>query len=243
MPPSSSNQQPPPPPPTKVFAHSQSQTEHAQTTKVLKRPSEEQASSSGPRGPPGPGPAPGGAANPNPLGASSDLYVHQAHLAASAQHMSAGLINLQKRQAFLEEVQANAMSAGPPIYQNAFVQQNAFLNVDSRQNVIFMGPPNPGEPEATVYSTGGPSGPPGAPGAGAAAAPMNIAIPPTLNQPSEIYIGTPRNRRRPKQTEPERGRASLRKTIKASKIPSSGIASKPIPDGTPLIPEEPKDEK
>ena len=146
MPPSSSNgPQPPPAPPTKIFAHSQSQTYQPQTTKVLKRPSEEQASSSGPRGP-GPGPAPGGAAAPNPLGASSDLFLQQAHMAASAQHMSAGLINLQKRQTFLEEVQANNMSAGQPIYQNAFVQQNAFLSVDRRQNLIFVGPPTPAEP-------------------------------------------------------------------------------------------------
>ena len=95
-----------------------------------------------------------------------------------------------------------------------FVQQNAFLSVSSRQNVIFIGPPNPGEPEATVYSSGGQPPAPGAPGAGAAVAPMNIAIPPSLNQPSETYIGTPRKPRRPKQTEPERGRPSLRKQLK-----------------------------
>ena len=98
----SSGGQPPPPPPTKVFTHSQMQTYSNRATKVLKRPSEEQASSSsGPR-PPGPGPAPGGAAAPNPLGATSDLCLQQAHLAASAQHMSAGLINLRRRQTFLE---------------------------------------------------------------------------------------------------------------------------------------------
>ena len=84
------------------------------------------------------------------------------------------------------------MSAGQPIFQNAFVQQHAFLSVNNRQNVIFIGPPTPGEPEVTVYSTGGPSGPPGAPGAGAAAAPMNIAIPAALSQPAETYIGTDR---------------------------------------------------
>ena len=200
MPPSSSSgPQPPPPPPTKLFAHSQMQTYIARTTKVLKRPSEEQASSSsGPR-PLGPGPAPGGAANPNPLGVTSDLYLQQAHLAASAQHNSAGLIHLQTRQAFLEEVQANNMSAGQPIFQTAcLTQQNTFLCIDSRQNVIFIGPPNPGEPEATVYSTGGQPPAPGAPGAGAAAAPMNIAIPAALSQPAETYIGTPRRPRRPK---------------------------------------------
>ena len=155
MPPSSSSSNPPPPPPpTTVFMHSQSQTETARTTKVLKRPSEEQASSSGPRGP-GPGPAPGGAAAPHPLGGNTDLYLQQAHLAASSQHMSAGLINLQQRQTFLEEVQANNLSAGQPIFQTAFVQQNTFLSLDSRQNNIFIGPPASGEPEATVYSTGG----------------------------------------------------------------------------------------
>ena len=113
-------------------------------------------------------------------------------MAASAQHMSAGLINLQKRQAFIEDVQANAMSAGQPIFQNAFVQQNAFLSVHNRENVIFMTPPTPPEPEPTVYSTGGQPPAPGAPGAGAAIVSTRLAIPAFLTEPSPIYIGTPR---------------------------------------------------
>ncbi len=48
-------------------------------------------------------------------------------MAASAQHTAAGLISLQRRQELLERVQANSMSAGQTIVQNAFVQQNAFF--------------------------------------------------------------------------------------------------------------------
>jgi len=179
--------------------HSQSQTDNNSTSTNQKRPSDEQASSSSSSRGPGPGPSGGGAANPNPLGSTADLYLQNAHLAASAQHMSIGLINLQKRQAFLEEVQANNMSAGQTIYKPAYLtQQHTFLSVDSSQNIVFSASPNTGEPEATVYSTGGQPPAPGAPGAGAAAAPMNIAIPAALSQPAETYIGTPRRPRRPK---------------------------------------------
>ena len=131
------------------------------------------------------------------------------------------------------------MSAGQPIYQNAFVQQNAFLSVNNRQNLIFMGPPTPAEPEATVYSSGGQPPAPGAPGAGAVAVAASASIPAFLTEPAPIYIGS----RRTKQNESQRGRSNLRKTIKPSKTTTSNIATRPIPDVTPLIPNEPEEEK
>ena len=77
------------------------------------------------------------------------------------------------------------MSAGQPIFQTVFVQHNAFLNIDSRQDGIFMAPPKPPEPEATVYSTGGQPPAPGAPGAGAAAAAaVRTTLPAFLTEPA-----------------------------------------------------------
>ena len=124
------------------------------------------------------------------------------------------------------------------MFQTAFVQQNTSLSVDSRQNIIFIGPPTQAEPEATVYSTGGQPPAPGAPGAGTIAVAARASIPAFLTEPSPIYIGT----RRPKQSETQRGR-SLRKIIKPSKTTTSTIATRPIPDVTPLIPDEPEEEK
>ncbi len=77
--------------------HNRCQTENNRILKTRKRPSKEQASSSSSGPGPGPGPSGGGAANPNPLGGTAALYVQHEHLAASAQHMSAGLINLRKQ--------------------------------------------------------------------------------------------------------------------------------------------------
>ena len=127
--------------------------------------------------------------------------------------MTHGLTNVHTRQTFLEEAQANHMSAGTTIFQNAYLtRQNAFLSVDSSQNIIFIGPPNTGEPGATLYSNGGQPLPPGAPGSGAAAvADMSVNLSAVPDQPNQSFIGTPRQTKR---TELTRGRTRIRQILK-----------------------------